>query len=73
MSKFFYNIFDLRVFIFELWCEKRKMFGDLDMAEAIAGFLHLAFVFGVEYPKGSETMGDILQRQIARYGDDSGL
>ena len=43
------------------------------MAEAIAGFLHLAFVFGVEYPKCAETVGDILQRQIARYGDDSGI
>ena len=33
----------------------------------------LAFVFGVEYPKCAETVGDILQRQIARYGDDSGI
>ena len=42
-----------RMFIFELWCEKRKLLGELDLAEAIAAFIHLAFVFDLKYPKVS--------------------
>ena len=40
-----------RTFVFEIGCEKRKVYGDLGMAEAVAGFLHLAFVFDLKYPK----------------------
>ena len=82
--------FVFRVYVFEVWCEQRRLFGNLDIAEAIAGFLHLAFVFDLKYPavsisghgirwesniilfKGSQTLADILQRQMAKYGDDSG-
>ena len=39
------------MFVFEVWCERRKLLGDMDMAEAIASFLHLAFVFDLKYPK----------------------
>ena len=39
--------------MFEVWCEKRKLLGNLDMAEAIASFLHLAFVFDLKYPSVS--------------------
>ena len=39
-----------RTFVFEIWCEKRKVYGDLGMAKAVTGFLHLAFVFDLKYP-----------------------
>ena len=40
-----------RNFIFEVHAEKEKLLGNLDLAEAIACFLHLVFVFNLEYPK----------------------
>ena len=46
-------------FVFELWCEKKKLLGDLEMAEAIAAFLHLSFVFNFEYPKVSDCLENI--------------
>ena len=61
-----------RAWVFEVWVEKRRLFGPIDMSEAIAGFLHLAFVFDLEYPEGAQTLGDILQRKFANYGDDTG-
>ena len=45
---------------------------NLDLIEVIASFLHLAFVFGLEYPQDANTVADILQRLVASYGDDSG-
>ena len=41
--------FIFRGFVFEVWCEKSKLFGNLDMSQAIAGFIHLAFVFDLKY------------------------
>ena len=37
--------------MFDVWCERKKLLGDLDMAEAIASFLHLSFVCNLKYPK----------------------
>ena len=39
------------MFVFDVWCERKKLLGDLDMAEAIASFLHLSFVCNLKYPK----------------------
>ena len=55
----------------------------------MATFLHLAFVFDLKYPKVSngfscilvlivlcqdaQTLADIIQRRIARYGSDDGV
>ena len=50
------------MFIFELWCEKRKLIGELDLAEAIAAFIHLAFVFDLKYPKVS--MGTSFKKNL---------
>ena len=49
--------------MFEIWCEKRKLYGDLSMAEAIAGFLHLAFTVDLKYPSVSimGSMGEIFE------------
>ena len=61
----------------------------MDMSEAIASYLHLAFTFNLKYSKevflifardhmwsyflqGAQTIADIMQRRVAKYGDDSG-
>jgi hypothetical protein len=40
-----------RKFHFELHVEKEPLLVNLDLPEAIAGFLHLAFVFNLKFPK----------------------
>ena len=40
-----------RNFVFEIHVEKTKLMGNLNMGEAVAGFLHLAFVFDLKYPE----------------------
>ena len=61
-----------KTFVFELWVEKEKLFGNMSIIESIASFLHLAFVFDLCYPKAAETMCDIIQRRFAKYGDNNG-
>ena len=39
-----------RTFVFEVQVEGRKLLSMLDMCKAIASFLHLSFVFNLEYP-----------------------
>jgi len=56
---------------FELWACKEKLLNDLTMAQAIASFLHLAFVCNLLYPRTGQTVADILQRRFALYGDYS--
>ena len=49
-----YVIVNLRkTFVFELWCEQKLLLRNLDMSQAIASFLHLAFVFDLKYPQAS--------------------
>lgn len=59
-------------FHFEVHVEKELLLANLDLPEAIAGFLHLAFVLNLKYAKESQTLLDIMQRLVAKYGDDSG-
>ena len=40
-----------RAFMFELWCERSRLLGPMDMSEAIASYLHLAFTFNLKYSK----------------------
>ena len=61
-----------RSWIFELWVDKMRYLESLTIVQAIASFLHLSFVFGLDYPKETQTVADILQRRFAKYGDDSG-
>ena len=37
-------------YVIELWVEKKRLIGNLDLAEGIAAFFHLVFVFNLEYP-----------------------
>ena len=38
-------------FVFEVYVDKNKVLSNLTLAEALGSFLHIAFVFGLEYPK----------------------
>ena len=40
-----------RGFVFEVWAEKTRLLDNLNMPQAIAGLLHLAFVFDLKYPE----------------------
>ena len=61
-----------RSLVFEVWAEKEKLLGNMSLQLAISSYLHVAFVFDLKYPQGAQTLGDILQRKVANYGDDSG-
>ena len=37
--------------IFEVWVDKTKALGNLGIVQAISSFLHMAFVFNLQYPK----------------------
>ena len=39
------------VFVFELWVDCQKLLGNLNFVTAISSFVHLCFVFGLQYPK----------------------
>ena len=45
------DAFYFRKFHFELHVEKEPLLVNLDLPEAVAGYLHLAFVFNLKYPK----------------------
>ena len=44
-------LLSLRTFVFELWIENIKLFGNMDMVVGLAAFFHLCFVFDFLYPK----------------------
>ena len=43
--------FLISLYIFELWVERTKLLGNLDLPDCIAAFIHLCFTFGLEYPE----------------------
>jgi len=58
--------------IFELWVDQSKLLGNLTILQGIGAFFHLCFCFDLKYPKGGQTMADLIQRQVCKYGDESG-
>jgi len=61
-----------RSFHYDLWVEQTRLLLNMTLPEAIAAYIHLAFVCGIEYPEESQTVSHMLQILVARYGDDSG-
>ena len=59
-------------FVFGLWAEGKELLSMMDFATAIAAFLHTAFCFDMQYPKGAQLVADIIQRRVAEYGDNTG-
>ena len=44
------NIVYPSVFVMELWADKSKLIGNLDLPTAITAFIQLCFVFNLRYP-----------------------
>ena len=59
-------------YVFELWAERAKILGYMDLADRISAFLHLCFDLGLEYPTKAKYFCDFVQRCIADYDDDEG-
>ena len=47
----FLILFCFSSWIFEVWVDKMKLLSNLSLTQAIASFLHLAFVFHLQYPQ----------------------
>lgn len=45
------NYSHFRTFIFSLHVEKDELLGTMEIEEAVAAFIHLAFVCDLKYPK----------------------
>ena len=58
--------------MFELYVERSKLLGNMNFVTAIAAFFHLCFIMDLKYPKQSQTLADLLQRRVCKYGDESG-
>ena len=52
--------------------ERSKLLGNMNFVTAIAAFFHLSFIMDLKYPKQSQTLADLLQRRVCKYGDESG-
>ena len=39
------------MFVFELWADKAKLISNLSITQSLAAFLHLSFIFDLQYPK----------------------
>ena len=52
--------------------EKQRILEQLDMAQCIASFLHLVFIFDLKFPEKAQTVSDFLQRVVGDYGTDEG-
>jgi hypothetical protein len=65
-------VFFGRSYCFEIWVEKQRILEQLDMAQCIASFLHLVFIFDLKFPAKAQTVCDFLQRVVADYGTDEG-
>ena len=59
-------------FVYELWAESNKLIGNMDLVTALAAFYHLCFIFSLRYPPEGQTVADLIQRLVCKYGDKSG-
>ena len=51
LSCLFNSLLFFRSFVLELWVEKSKVLGNMDLPIALGAFFHLCFVFDLKYPK----------------------
>ena len=63
MSKFY------RTFTFELHAGGVKLLEGQDLFSAFESFFQLAFMFKLEYGEKSQTVAEIIQLKIAKYGN----
>ena len=52
----------------ELWADNVKLLEAQDLFSALASYYELAFVFQLHYPKECQTVAQIIQEKVAKYG-----
>ena len=58
---------------YDIIVEKIHLVRDLtDLQTTIATYIHLVFLLNMNYPKGADTLADVLQRKFARFGSEEG-
>ena len=55
--------------MFELWADKVKILEPQDLLSALSSFYELAFCFQLQYAKEAQTVCNIIQLRICKYGD----
>ena len=73
MSLSFLNIFQQgyfhRSFKFEVWFDENRVLDGQSLFAALSSLFELAFCFQLEYPETSQTVWNILQLFVMKYGD----
>ena len=47
---YYLNLF-FRMVVFELWADRAKLMSNLSITQSLSAFLHLSFIFDLQYPK----------------------
>ena len=55
--------------MFELWADRVKILEPQDLLSALSSFYELAFCFQLQYAKEAQTVCNIIQLRICKYGD----
>ena len=67
-------MFFFRLLEFELWADNVKLLESQDIWSAIASYFELVYVFQLHYPKECQTVSNILQEYVGKYGSvESGV
>ena len=57
-----------------MWADNVKLLESQDIWSAIASYFELVYVFQLHYPKECQTVSNILQEYVAKYGSvESGV
>ena len=56
---------------FELWADKVKLLDGQDFLSALSSYYETAFCFQLKYPKECQTVANLMQLRVAKYGDPS--
>ena len=55
-------------FVFEIHAEGDRLIGNLNLVTAISTLLHLAFILDLHYPVECQTVWDVIQKNVAKFG-----
>lgn len=68
------KLISFRSLEFELWADNVRLLKGQDIYSAIASYFELVYVFQLHYPKECQTVSNILQEYVAKYGSvESGV
>ena len=55
-------------FVLEIHAEGDRLIGNLNLVTAISTLLHLAFILDLHYPVECQTVWDVIQKNVAKFG-----